>query len=72
MYPSLFKASGFSVGSYGKESACNEGDPALIPGSGRYPGEGNGNPFFLPGEFHGQWSLAGYSPWGRKESDMTV
>ena len=28
-------------------------------------------PVFLPGEFHGQSSLAGYSPWGRKESDMT-
>ena len=28
-------------------------------------------PGFWPGEFHGQWSLAGYSPWGRKESDMT-
>ena len=26
---------------------------------------------FLPGEFHGQKSLAGYSPWGRKESDIT-
>ena len=26
-------------------------------------------PIFLPGEFHGQRSLAGYSPWGRKESD---
>ena len=25
----------------------------------------------MPGEFHGQRSLAGYSPWGRKESDMT-
>ena len=25
---------------------------------------------FLPGEFHGQRSLAGYSPWGHKESDM--
>ena len=29
------------------------------------------NPVFLPGEFHGQRSLAGYSPWGRKELDMT-
>ena len=29
-------------------------------------------PEFLPGEFQEQWSLAGYSPWGRKESDMTV
>jgi len=28
-------------------------------------------PVFLPGEFHGQRSLAGYSPWGRKELDMT-
>ena len=28
-------------------------------------------PVFLPGESHGQRSLAGYSPWGRKESDMT-
>ena len=26
-------------------------------------------PVFLPGEFHGQRSLAGYSLWGRKESD---
>ena len=26
---------------------------------------------FLPGEFHGQRSVAGYSPWGCKESDMT-
>ena len=28
-------------------------------------------PVFLPGEFHGQRSLAGYNPWGFKESDMT-
>ena len=28
-------------------------------------------PVFLPGEPHGQRSLAGYSPWGRKKSDMT-
>ena len=28
-------------------------------------------PVFLPGKFHGQRSLAGYSPWGRKESDAT-
>ena len=29
------------------------------------------SPVFLPGESHGQKSLAGYSPWGRKESDTT-
>ena len=54
-------------------SACNAGDMSSIPGSGRSPGEGNGNPFqlFLPGESHGQRSLVGYSPRGHKESDMT-
>ena len=31
-------------GSDGKESACNAEDPGLIPGLGRSPGEGNGNP----------------------------
>ena len=34
----------FPSGSVGKESACNAGDSGLIPGSGRSPGEGNGNP----------------------------
>ena len=34
----------FPGDSDGKESACNVGDPGLIPGSGRSPGEGNGNP----------------------------
>ena len=35
---------GFPCGSDDKESAYNAGDPGLIPGSGRSPGEGNGNP----------------------------
>ena len=34
----------FPGGSDGKESACSVGDPGPIPGSGRSPGEGNGNP----------------------------
>ena len=34
----------FPGGSDGKESACNAGDQGLIPGLGRFPGEGNGNP----------------------------
>ena len=34
----------FPGGSDGKESACNAGDPGLIPGLGRTPGEGTGNP----------------------------
>ena len=33
---------GFPGGSDSKEPACNEGDPGLIPGLGRSPGEGNG------------------------------
>ena len=36
---------GFPGGSDGKASACNEGDPGLIPGSGRSSREGNGYPF---------------------------
>ena len=63
----------FPGGSDDKTSAYNAGDPSSIPGLGRSPGEGNGNPLpaFLPGKSHGQRSLVGYSPWGRKESDMT-
>ena len=35
---------GLPCGSEGKESACNVGGKCLIPGLGRSPGEGNGNP----------------------------
>ena len=35
---------GFAGGSDGKASAYNAGDPGSVPGSGRSPGEGNGNP----------------------------
>ena len=49
------------------------GDTGSIPGSGRFPWrrEWQPTPVLLSGEFHGQRSLAGYSPQGRKESDMT-
>ena len=40
----LVKLEDFPGGSDSKESAYNEGDPGSIPGLGRYPGEGNGNP----------------------------
>ena len=52
-----------------EKSACNSGDPSLIPGLGRSPGEGGGYPF--------QYSCLenpmdrGYSPWGCKELHMT-
>ena len=60
-----YSALGFPGGSDSKASAGSSGDPGLIPGLGRCPEEGNGYPVqysFLPGEFHGQRSLAGYSP----------
>ena len=59
---------GFSGGSDGRESACNAGDPGSISGSGRSPAEGRSSCLENP---HGQRSLAGYNPWGRKESDTT-
>ena len=51
-------------------SAEDAKDASLIPGWGRSSGVRNGNALhFLPGRFHGQRSLVGYSQWGLKESD---
>ena len=57
--------SSFPGGSSGKESACNAGDLALIPGLGRSPEEGKGYPAQYS-EFRGL-----HSPGGHKESDTT-
>ena len=58
---------GFPCGSAGRESAYNGGDLGSSPGLARSPGEGKGYALvFWPGELRGL-----YSPWGRKESDMT-
>ena len=48
-------------------------DTGSIPGSGRSPEGGKGNPLqqFCLENPHGKRSLAGYNPWGCKESDMT-
>ena len=54
---------GFPGGSADKESACNAGDQGLIPGLGRYPGEGKGYPL--------QYCGLENSPWRHKELDMT-
>ena len=64
---------GFPGDSDGKESACNVEDLGSIAGLERFPWRGawQPTPLFLPGESHGQRSLAGYSPQGRKESDTT-
>ena len=60
---------GFPGGSEDKESVSNVGNPGSIPGSGRFPWrrEWLPTPVFLLGEFYGQRSLVGYSPWGLKE-----
>ena len=64
---------GFPGSSAGKESACNEGDSCLIPGSGISPGGGHSNPlqYSCLENLCGQRTLEGYSPWSRKELDMT-
>ena len=65
--------SDFPDGSDGKESTCNVGVLGLIPGLGRSLGGGHGDPlqYSCLENPHGQRSLAGYSPWGHKELDMT-
>ena len=70
--PIIFRttSTGFLDGSDSKESACNAGDPGLISGSGRSPGEGNGCPF--QNSCLGNFTDRGaYSPLGHKRSDMT-
>ena len=64
---------GFSGNSVGKESTCSVGDLGLIPGLGRSPGGGHGNPlqYSCLENPHRQRSLVGCSPWGRKESETT-
>ena len=54
------------------ESAGNARRPGFNPCIGKIPcrREWQLTPVFLPGEFHGQRSLAGYSTWGHKEVDM--
>ena len=67
---------GFSGVSGVKNLATNAGDVGLIPGSGRSPGEGNGNPLqyscLKNSMDRGAWNLLqGYSLWGHKDEDAT-
>ena len=67
---------GFPGGSNGKETACNMGDLALIPGWKRSSGEDNSNQLQYsclerPEEPCGQRSLVSYSPWSCEELDKT-
>ena len=58
----------FPGGSVVKNPPANAGDAGSIPGLGRFPWrrKWQPTPVFLPEEFHGQRSLAGYSLWGHK------
>ena len=62
---------GFPGDSDGRVCTCNSGDLGSIPGLGRSPGGGHGNPlqYSCLENPHGQKSLASYSPWGHKELD---
>ena len=68
---------GFPGGSVVKNPPANAGDlgdMGSIPGLGRSPRGGNGNPHcsvFLPEKSHGQRRLGGHRPWGHRESDTT-
>ena len=54
-----------------KNLSASAGDAGSVPGSGRFPGVGNGNhSHILPGTSCGPKSLAGCSLWVAKESDM--
>ena len=63
----------FPGGSDSKESTCSVGDLNLIPGLGRSPREGHGNPlqYSCLENPHGQRSLVSYSLWGCKELGTT-
>ena len=66
----------FTCGAVGKNPSASAGDVrelGSIPGSGRPPGVGNGNPlqYSCLEKSHGERSLAGYNPWGHKVTDTT-
>ena len=63
----------FPGGSNGKESTCQCRRPRFDPWVGKilWRRKWLSTPVLLPGKSHGQRSLVGYSPWGRKESDTT-
>ena len=60
----------FPGGSDGKASVYNVGDLGSIPGSGRSPGEGNGNPLQYSC-LENPMDRGAWYPWGHKESDTT-
>ena len=81
MLNSLPKDQGLTIGPLGlsrwlrgKDSTCNARDTGFIPGLGRPPGEGNGDPlqYSCLGNPMDRRNLAGYGPWACKTSDTTL
>ena len=70
MFESSLDDQGLPSGSEAKNPLANTGDAGSIPGQ-EDPLEKGPTAEFLPGESHGQRSLAGYHPWGHRESNMT-
>ena len=76
LYFYLNRRTGFPGALVVKNLSANTGDArdtGSMPGSGRSPGEGNGNPlqYYCLENPHGQRSLVGYNPWSLKELDTT-
>ena len=71
LFSFAFEPRGFPDSSVGKESACNAGDPGLIPRLGRSPGLDGRESGWTLGVGDGQGGLVCCDLWGRKESDTT-
>ena len=67
LFDIILSVQGFPNGSNGKKKNL----PAMWEIQVQSLGGEDLTPVFLPGEFHGQRNLVGYSPWGHKESDIT-
>ena len=68
----VYRYMGFPGGAAVKNLPANAGDAGLLPGSGKSPGGGNGNPLqYSCLENPTQRGLAGYSLWGARALDMT-
>ena len=73
LWKTVWHDRGFPGGSVVKNPPANAGDAGSVPGLGRSPGEGNGNPlqyYCLENPMDGG-NLVDYSPWGRDELDTT-
>ena len=73
LFIAIFFLGGFPVDASGKEPSCQHKRRGFDPWVGKIPCKRawQSTPVFLPGESHGQRSLAGYSPKGPKELDMS-